>query len=82
MAPPLVAPPLVAPSLVHVWLADCNVGGAGPAALVGALPALQTLVVRHVSKHEDLPACLLQSLRGLKVRRGCGGACKDWYREV
>lgn len=65
----------VAPSLIHVWLADCNFGGAKPEEMAGAMPNLQTLVVRHVSKPEDLPLQLIRALRGLKdlTTLGLGG---------
>ncbi|GIL79362.1 hypothetical protein Vretifemale_8733 [Volvox reticuliferus] len=56
----------IAPSLLHMWLADCNFGGARPEEMAGALPALQTLVVRHVSKQDDLPLQLIKALHRLK----------------
>ncbi|KAG2482097.1 hypothetical protein HYH03_018953 [Edaphochlamys debaryana] len=73
-APP-GSPPLPAPPLLHVWLADCNLRGAPPEALLAALPGLQTLVLRNVSKPEDLPAGLLAAVRGLKdlTTLGLGG---------
>ncbi|GFR49097.1 hypothetical protein Agub_g10890, partial [Astrephomene gubernaculifera] len=64
--PPAPAPHLIAPSLHHLWLADCNVRGGNPEQLAAAMPCLQTLVIRHVSKPDDLPAALVGALRGCR----------------
>ncbi|GLI66836.1 hypothetical protein VaNZ11_010794 [Volvox africanus] len=65
----------IAPSLLHMWLADCNFEGARPEEMAAALPALQTIVIRHVSKQEDLPLQLIKALHLLKdlTTLGLGG---------
>ncbi|GLI66827.1 hypothetical protein VaNZ11_010803, partial [Volvox africanus] len=65
----------IAPSLLRMWLADCNFEGARPEEMAAALPALQTLVIRHVSKQEDLPLQLIKALHLLKdlTTLGLGG---------
>ncbi|GLI67789.1 hypothetical protein VaNZ11_012076, partial [Volvox africanus] len=44
-----------------------NFEGARPEEMAAALPALQTLVIRHVSKQEDLPLQLIKALHLLKL---------------